>query len=65
MHCKRRNVIKGLFAASTLPLAASGSANSKASRKPNVLALQEGYYAVDGWVVTAEELRQLQKDGVC
>ncbi len=60
----RRNFISGALAtgfAVAVPVKADSTNQAKKSTK--VVCLREGYYTVDGWVVSEKELAQLKESG--
>ncbi len=63
MQLKRRNLLKGVLAVGAAPALAS-SGNETAEPK-KVVQIRPGFYSVNGWVVTEQELRNLRKDGIC
>ena len=63
MQLKRRNLLKGVLAVGAAPALASSAGDKSEPKK--IVQIRPGFYSVNGWVVTEQELRNLREDGVC
>ena len=67
MQVKRRHLLKGVLAVGATPaLAATSNAGDHSNKVTGtVVQIRPGYYSVNGWVVTEQELRSLREEGLC
>lgn len=63
VHLKRRSFLMGVLSVGAIPTMASSA--QQAGKSKRVVEIRSGFYSVDGLVVNKQELRTMQKEGLC